>query len=463
MPQFSLLKAFTTVAGFNLLSRVLGFFREIITALVLGASPLADAYFIALRIPNLLRSIFAEGAFTSAFVPVFSTSFKENPERVKIIFGSVLGWMLLVTSILAILGIIFSLNIINFFAPGFITNSVIASDLLKILAPYITLVSLVILANGALNTVGVFGAAAFAQVLMNIVLIAGGGLAYICPQLNPAYVLAVSFIFGGIIQVIAQIPSLIKKEIFAFPTLNITPEVKQVGTLMLPAMFGAGAYQIFIFAQSLFASVMEPGSISWLSYSDRLIQLPLGIVSISLAQVLLPKLSVASSHSDFMNSLKKSVIGNILLMMPVAAFIWIFAPDLVRLMFQRGVFNENDTLKTASIVRISSIGIVFTSTQTILVRAFHAKKDTKTPALIGCFSLFIFILCCLMFMGPTVHNEGSILQTINYFIGKIGVYSLGVNGLALASVIATIISFIITIIVLIRLLKTNELRKVTKT
>jgi putative peptidoglycan lipid II flippase len=451
----SLFRGTAIVASLTLLSRILGFFREVLVARLFGASLIADTYFVALRIPNMLRSIFAEGALTSAFIPVFAERIKEGDTSAHKAFCSIATSLILVTSLFSIVGIYFAEAVVSFVAPGFTSNPeqfALAVKLTQIMFPYIICVSLITLFNGALNSLHIFGISALAQVVMNLVLIIGAYLAAYYEKTEAAYFLSYSVVFGGVLQVLTQMPALKKA---GFPLLFLgnpfSKSTISVCVLMIPAVLGANLYQLTIFISTQLASSLEAGSVAWLSFADRFVQLPVGVITIALSSVLLPTLARTASENnskEFNKALIDSLRFTVFLMIPTAVGIICFAPYLVSLLLERGAFDAHAALNTAYVARAYAIGLIPISLHALLIRALQAKKDTLTPTLIGCVTLFTTLIFCLLLIGPLPrYDEGQIsvgfLQACLYnFLNSIGgepvvaattLYQLGAIGLALGS------------------------------
>lgn len=448
----NLIRGTGIVAGLTFISRIFGFIRDQLVSYLFGATAVADCFLVAYRIPNLLRSFVGEGAMTAAFVPVFASQLKLGKEKAQEVLSQVCGFLLSITTLLTILGIIFSKQIIWLIAPGFSTEDKadLCIFLLRIMMPYIMCISFVAMLNGALNSVNIFGAAAFSQVLMNMVLILGALIAALFDSYNAVLILSFSVVAGGIVQVLVQIPALHKAGLKLRINLRfLSPPVKELIRLMTPALFGATIYQISQFVNTLFASLLNSGSVSWLYYSDRLTQLPIGIFSVALASVLLPALSKARDDSDT-QSFHKSLINSLrytsFFILPIAGCIFYYADPLIALMFERGKFTAWDTIQTARAVRANAIGLWAVGCHSLVVRAFIARKDTRTPTLVGLGSLLVSILLAVSFMGavsdsthPQLANILLSVQTIlSYVIPQL---SLQHAGLALASSVAATLAF----------------------
>lgn len=450
-----LLRGTAIVAILTLVSRLLGFVRELLVAILFGASAIADAYFVAFRIPNLLRSIFAEGALNGAFVPVFSDSLAQSKERALLVSRAVSTILIGSTIIISVIGIIAAPYIVSLLAPGFIGTEryEICVLLTRIMFPYILFVSLVALINGALNSVNVFGASAIAQILMNMVLVIGACAAMSLEAYDAAEMLAWSVLVGGLLQVLAQLPKLNKNGLSIIPTTNIfLPEIKLIGKLFLGALLGAAVYQITIFIGTQLASLLPSGSVAALSYADRLVQLPIGVFSLALSSVLLPILSRAHATQDG-DAFEKNLLGSLrystFLLIPLSVCIMVLSEPLVRLLFERGKFTAEDSKATAELVRFYAIGIWGVSCHSIAVRGINALKDTLTPSIIGTGILLCSTILSIFFMGRVLSTSwfGQIISTIQNTLPS-SPYSLGATGLALSSSITFSVAFLSALLVL---------------
>jgi putative peptidoglycan lipid II flippase len=452
-----LLRGTAIVSILTLLSRCLGFVRDLFVARLLGASFFADAFFVAFRVPNLLRSFAAEGALTSAFVPVFSSALARSKEDARTAFKRVAGFVLYLTIPLTLLGIIFTPEILAVIAPGFQKDpekQALSIRLTRIMFPYIICVSLVAMLNSALNSLKVFGASAWGQVIMNIVLIVGAVFALPFDPRTATMVLAISVVVGGIIQVVSQIPACRKAGLPTSATADPrSPEVREVVRLMIPATIGASVYQLNIFISTLLASLLTEGSISWLFYADRVAQFPVGIFSVALASVLLPMLANASATSNeeqFRSGLSDSLRFTSFAILPMAGGIWVLAVPLTSLLFERGAFSHHSTLMTAAAIQAMALGLWASSCYSMVMRAFIAKKDTLTPTLIGVCSLSVYIVSALILMGPVPSSDAVVTRGIisaqEILLRWIPqVPAQGHVGLALASSMAACFSLILAI------------------
>ena len=417
MSTFSLIRGTSIVAALTACSRVLGFLRDVIIASVFGASLVTDAFFVAFRLPNLLRSLVAEGALTSAFVPVFSHALEEDDAIARRTFRAMTGVLLSVTVVLSFLGIIFADNLISLFAPGFAGTTELYSlavSLTRWMFPYIVFISLIALINGALNSKNIFGAAPFAQIIMNLCLAAGGILAIFFIPEEGIFILAGSVVIGGILQVLAQLPFLKRAQLTLLPARPLlTKETRQILLLMLPAIVGAAAYQISVLLNTVLASLLITGAVSWLFFADRVSQLPVGIFTVSLGSVLLPGLSRAAAQQDS-DSFGKTLIDALrytsFVMIPLAGYLFCFAEPAVALLFERGSFSNFDTQMTAIALQGVSIGLWGVACNYLCIRGFLAHKNTILPTILGLIGVFCTLIIALLTMGPIAAIDSPIAR-----------------------------------------------------
>ncbi|MBN8550410.1 MAG: murein biosynthesis integral membrane protein MurJ [Deltaproteobacteria bacterium] len=454
MNTHSVVRGTGIVGSLTLLSRLLGFIRDMLVARLFGSGLFADAYIVAFRIPNLLRSLVAEGALVSAFVPIFARELKHGHDQAQRAFSAVTGFLLLTTTALSILGIIFAPQIVSFFAPGFESDPEkfsLCVLLTRIMLPYIMCVSLVALLNGALNSVKIFGASALAQVVMNLVLIAGAWIAAWMGSRTGVIALSVSVIVGGVAQLLAQIPALRRSGFSLFPSREVFCSVtKQLVLLMFPAIIGATVYQLTIFLNTCMASLLPQGSVSWLFYADRLTQLPIGVFSIALASVLLPTLSQAhvdENKAAFTGNLMNALRYTSFIMIPVSCGLYMLARPLIEILFQRGRFDAVSTINTAFAVQAYAVGLWGMSCHSMIVRAFIAQRDTVTATLVGAFSLVLTFTLSLLLIGEISAQPGYIAEFIlfcqQFLLKFLPVANLAHSGLALSSSIAATCAFVI--------------------
>ncbi len=460
----SMLKGTGTVAILTLVSRVFGFVRDSVIASVFGAGVLSDAFFVAFRIPNLLRSLVAEGALTSAFVPVFAKEIKSGQEQAQSLLSNVLTLLVYTSLWLSALGIIFTEDLVKLMAPGFNDTPgklQLCMDLTRIMLPYILFVSVVALLNGALNSCKIYGAAPLAQIAMNLVLALGAFAALLFSRTAGVYVLAWSVIVGGIVQIFIQYPAMRKANLqLKLGRALLTPASKEIIHLMLPATLGAAVYQIAIFFSTLFASLLSNGSVSWLFYADRIGQFPIGIFSVALGSVLLPTLARAVADQDdkaYSFELNNALRYTSFLLIPSAIGMAVIAEPLCSLLFQRGSFSAFDTHMTALALIAQCYGIWGASIGYMLVRAFLALKDTRTPVILSLLQLGLTVLLSIALMGPpdvdllqhSLFTE--IILGIQNSLHLLGLTNdLGHVGLALSSGLASTIIIPISFLLLNR-------------
>jgi putative peptidoglycan lipid II flippase len=403
-------KAAGVVGAATLLSRILGLVRDQVLAWFFGAGLTADAFLVAFRIPNLLRRLFAEGSLTIAFIPVFTEYlFKHGEEEAFDLARS--AWWLLVMILAAVtaLGILAAPIIVKLIAFGFVAPVKFELTVLltRIMFPYIFFVSLVALAMGVLNALGHFAAPALAPVLLNVAMIASMFL--ISPHLEkPSVGLAIGVIIGGVLQLGVQIPVMFRKgfRLLGRSSLN-HPALKRIALLMTPAVLGASVYQISSLLDTLLASLLPEGSVSYLYYADRLVQFPLGVFAIALATAVLPSLSKQAAVED-MEGLRGSFLYAINLVffitIPATIGLIILREPIVQLLFERGAFNRNTTLMTAEALLYYAVGLWAVSGGRILASTFYALQDTGTPVKIAVLSLLAKFVLSVLLMGPMRHG-----------------------------------------------------------
>ncbi|MGB2248743.1 MAG: murein biosynthesis integral membrane protein MurJ [Alcanivorax sediminis] len=387
-----LLASTLVVASMTMLSRVLGLVRDVVIARMLGASAGADAFFVALKIPNLLRRLFAEGAFNQAFVPVLGEyrskgSLAATKLLVDRVAGTLGGTLMLVTA----LGVIGAPAIIWVFAPGFADDpdkQALAVEMLRLTFPYLFFIALTAFAGGILNTWNRFAVPAFTPVLLNLSLI--GCALFLTPyfaQERMAVALAWGVLIAGAAQLLFQLPFLARINLMPIPRMGWKdPGVRKIMTLMVPALFGASVYQLNSLVNTVLASLLETGSVTWLYYTDRLIELPLGIFAVAIGTVILPSLSRQHAEADpenFSRMMDWAIRMVLLIGLPAALALAVLAEPLLSTLFQYGEFAAGDVVKTAQSLRAASAGLLAAMFIKVLAPGFYARQDTKTPVKIG--------------------------------------------------------------------------------
>ena len=406
----NLLKTLASVGGMTTISRILGFVRDSIIARVFGVGIETDAFFVAFKIPNLLRRISAEGAFTQAFVPILS-EYKNKKSKIEVSYlinkvATLLGLFLVLVTLLGVFGAPW---LIYISAPGFVSDSEkfdLTVNLLQITFPYIFFISLVSMAGGILNTYGKFVVPAFTPVWLNISFILAA-LYFSDWFEDPITVLAWAVFFGGVLQLFFQIPFL--KKIGFLPKFNLDFKDKGVWKilkLMGPAILGVSVVQISLLINTIFASFLASGSVSWLYYADRLMEFPAGVLGVALSTILLPSLSKSFSGKktkDYSDLINWGLRLGILLSIPAATALAILAVPLISTLFHYGAFTETDVLMTQHALIAYSIGLVGLILIKILAPAFYAQQNVKTPVKIALFTLFCTQFMNLIFIGYFKH------------------------------------------------------------
>jgi putative peptidoglycan lipid II flippase len=428
-------KAAGVVGAATLLSRIFGFIRDVVVAWFFGAGLSSDAFFVAFRIPNLLRRLFAEGSLSIAFIPVFTEYLQtQGKDEAFHLARAAMRLLALILFAVTILGIIFSPIIIRVIAPGFTDppeKFALTVMLTRIMFPYCFFVCLVALCMGILNTLGHFAAPAVSPVLLNIAIILSALL--ISPRLQePITGIAIGVLIGGVLQLAIQIPFLIKKGIYLKTEARETkswreyfyhPGLKKIGILMLPAVFGATVYQVNILVGTLLASLLPEGSVSYLYYADRLVEFPLGIFAISAATAVLPSLSRQAAAQDF-DALRHTFSYSMKLVffitIPAMIGLIVLREPIVGLLFRRGAFDAQSTEMTAYALLYYSVGLWAFSAVRIVVSTFYALQDTKTPVRIAVISILANIFLSIILMGPLKHGglalATSLASMLNLFL-----------------------------------------------
>jgi len=403
-------KRAATVAGATLMSRVLGFVRDLITAFVLGAGLFADAFFVAFRIPNLLRSLFAEGSLTMAFIPTFSRVRAEEGEaRAQEMARSVLAWLVGILSCITLLAIVFAPQLTALIAPGFAKNPELLSataDLLRICFPFIVFISAVGLCMGILNAMDHFFAPAFAPCLLNIGFICAGLIGWRMGW-NVAYALAWGVLVSGLAQWLFQQPFLTRRGFsWRGPWRWFDPAVVRMGKLMLPSVLGSAVYQINLLMGTLLASFLPVGSISYLYYADRLVQFPVGVFGLAVSTAALPSLSrlAASGQMDeFRGVIRTSMRLSLFISLPAMAGLIALSAPIIGLLFGRGAFGPEAIAATAGALVAYGAGLPAIALVRPLVGAFYALENTRMPVLVASFCVLVNILLGFVLMQYLAH------------------------------------------------------------
>ncbi len=382
----SLLRSTAVFGSLTMVSRVLGLIRDVVIAGVFGSSAATDAFFVAFKIPNFMRRLFAEGAFSQAFVPVLS-EYRNLHDRaaVRRLVALASGTLLVILLVLTVLAILAAEWLVLVFAPGFRTDPeqfALTADMLRITFPYLLFVSLVACAQGVLNTYGRFGPPAFAPVLLNLVLIASAW--WWAPLFaEPIRALAVGVFVAGILQLALMLPFLHRLGMLTLPRWGWRDSgVRRILKLMLPALFGSSVAQINLLVDTILASFLITGSITWLYYSDRLVELPLGVFGVALGTVILPRLSgehARDAPEQFARTLDWALRWAVLIAVPAALGLAVMAGPIMTTLFQYGQFGPGDA-RSASLSLIAySLGLLGFIMVKVLAPGYFARQDMVTP------------------------------------------------------------------------------------
>jgi putative peptidoglycan lipid II flippase len=394
-----LLRSTGLVGSFTLLSRVLGLVRDIVFARFFGASVVMDAFFVAFRIPNIFRRFFAEGSFSQAFVPVFA-EYDEGRSRAEVreLVDRTAGTLGLILFGVTAAGVVLAPVFITVFAPGFLADARtdgaerfdLSVAMLRWTFPYLLFVSLAALAGGILNTYHRYSAAAFSPVLLNLVLI--GFAAWVAPlYARPGIALAAGVFTAGVVQLVAMWPSLARLGLAPRPRPGFDhPGVRRILGLMLPGLFGSSVAQISILLDTLIASFLVTGSISWLYYSDRVMEFPLGVFGIALATVILPNLSrqhAAGAAAEFGGTLDWALRVTLLIAVPASVGLAVLAGPLLATLFFGGRFGAEDVGMAGASLVPYAVGLTGFCLVKVLAPGFFARQDTRTPVRVGLIAL----------------------------------------------------------------------------
>ncbi|MDQ7782852.1 MAG: murein biosynthesis integral membrane protein MurJ [Desulfomonilaceae bacterium] len=397
------------VVGFwTMLSRVAGFVRDLVIALFLGASTGADAFFVAFRIPNLLRRLFAEGALSAAFVPTYVETLRrdgltEGERLARITFTFTAIALVLVT----VAGIVFSPWIVRIIAPGFIKNPdmfLLTVNLNRIMFPYIFFISLTILASGVLNSMGRFAAPAAAPIILNVCMITAVAVFSTFFNVPPAHALAWGVVAAGLLQLALQIPFMTRCGIRIRPNFDFRhPALRKIGILFAPVALGGAVYQVNVMISTILASMLAPGGVSYLYYADRLVELPLGVFAIALGTAVLPSMSRQAADGDI-SGLRESVSYSLRLIafftIPASVALIVLRVPIVAVLFQRGAFSVTDTHETAYALFWYTVGLWAFSGLKVVTQAFFSLKDTRTPVYVSIGAVIVNLVGGLLLMGP---------------------------------------------------------------
>lgn len=404
----SLVKSTSTVAFFTLVSRISGFLRDVMMANLIGASWLSDAFFVAFKLPNFFRRLFAEGAFNVAFIPSFSSMLTGEGRAAAIRFaGEVMSVLLLVLLILNAIFIVFMPWITPLFAPGF-ADTPEKFDLTVVLSqitfPYILFISLVSLLGGVLNSFGKFAAPAASPILLNLCMI--GGMLWLTQTPTPAHALAWSVLIAGFVQLAWLTAICLRHDMLPGLFLpKLTPKVKTMLLLMAPAALGSGVQQLNLLVDVIIASHI-PDAVSYLYYADRITELPIGMIGVAVATVLLPMLSKqikAGEHKAASASMNRALEIVLLFGLPSTAGCMIIAEPIIRVLYLHGHFNLGDMHATTSALIAFGAGLPAFLAVKVFAPGFYANHDTKTPFKIALVCVVVNLVLNLTLIHPFKH------------------------------------------------------------
>ncbi|WP_085117169.1 murein biosynthesis integral membrane protein MurJ [Serratia proteamaculans] len=406
----NLLKSLAAVSSMTMFSRVLGFARDAIVARVFGAGMATDAFFVAFKLPNLLRRIFAEGAFSQAFVPILAEyKNQQGEEATRTFISYVSGLLTLILALVTVLGMLAAPWVIYITAPGFVDSPdkfALTSSLLRVTFPYILLISLASLVGSILNTWNRFSIPAFAPTLLNVSMI--GFALFAAPYFNPPVMaLAWAVVVGGVLQLGYQLPHLKKIGMLVLPRIKLGDAgVWRVMRQMGPAIFGVSVSQISLIINTIFASFLVSGSVSWMYYADRLMEFPSGVLGVALGTILLPSLAKSFSsgnHDEYSRLMDWGLRLCFLLALPSAIALGILAKPLTVSLFQYGKFSAFDAAMTQRALVAYSVGLMGLIVVKVLAPGFYSRQDIRTPVKIAIITLILTQVMNLMFIGPLKH------------------------------------------------------------
>ena len=419
-------RALGSIGTATLLSRILGYTRDMVVALAFGAGPVTDAFFVAFRIPNILRRLLAEGALATAVIPVF-TDYTVTRTRAELarMLAVVLGFALVVLSATALIGVVTAPWIVQLIAPGFSADAGLArlaTRLTRVMFPYLLLVGLAALSMGALQSHGRFFAAALGPAVLNVGMIAGVLLlhAHVEP---PIMSLAIGVLVGGLGQLLVQVPGLRREGLLVAPALDTRhPAVRRIVRLLLPSVFGLAAVQVSVFVNTLLASFLPAGSISYLYYADRVMEFPLGVFGIALASAVLPAMARQGALGDLRavaETLNFALRMSFYIAAPATVGLVLLRTPITRILFERGQFGPAETVATATAVAWYAAGLVAFSGARIAAQVFYAISEPGIAVRWGAVSVAAGIVAALALMGPLGHAGLAAASSIGAYVNVV--------------------------------------------
>lgn len=411
------------VSSMTMLSRVMGLVRDVVVAMFLGAGNGADAFFVAFKIPNFLRRLFAEGAFNQAFVPVLSEySTRRDKQEIRELLDAVAGSLTALLALITALAMLAAPWLIWLFAPGFGRDPeklALTADMLRLTFPYLLLISLTAFSGAVLNTWNRFAVPAFTPVFLNLSLI--GAALFLMPLMEePAMALAWGVLIAGVAQLAFQVPFLYRLGLLPTPWPNFAHDgVKRILKLMAPALFGVSVSQINLLLDTILASLLAAGSVSWLYYSDRLVELPLGVFGVAIGTVILPALSkrhAERSSEHFARMLDWGIRMVLLLGVPAALALVVLAEPLLITLFHYGAMTDSDIQMSAMSLRAYAVGLVAFMLIKVLAPGFFARQDTRTPVKVGIMAMVANMVLNLILIWPLAHAGLALATALSAFL-----------------------------------------------
>ncbi|MES9988702.1 MAG: murein biosynthesis integral membrane protein MurJ [Candidatus Thiodiazotropha endolucinida] len=417
----SFFRAFTAVGSHTMLSRILGFVRDLVFAHWFGASAATDAFFVAFKIPNFLRRLFAEGSFSVAFVPILTEyRTKRNKLELQTFTDRMAGSLGLVVLLVSLVGVVAAPILVMIFAPGFWNESEgkyeLTVEMLTLTFPYLFFITMTAFAGSILNTYNRFWVPAFTPVLLNLSLI--GCAIWLSPMMErPIVALAWGVLIAGIVQFMFQLPFLWRVKLFPRPRVGFKdPGVVRVMRLMVPALFGVSVSQINLLLDTLIASFLVSGSISWLYYSDRLMEFPVGVLGVALGTVILPTLSrrhAENSPQAFSHTLDWALRLNILFGLPAAVGLFLLAGPMLATLFFSDAFDHHDVEMATKSLMAYAPGLMAIMLIKVLAPGFYGRQDTKTPVRIGVIAMSVNMVLNILLVFPLAHAGLALATTIS--------------------------------------------------
>jgi len=409
--EAGVVQAVGTIGLATLASRVLGFVRDVVVARAFGAGPTTDAFFVAFRIPNLFRRLLAEGALATAFIPVFTDylATRSRPEFDRMV-RAVAGTLLLTLLVVAALGAWLAPWIVGVMAPGFSAvpeQLRLATTLTRLMFPYLVFVGLAALAMGLLNVHHRFFTSALGPAVLNVGMIAA--VLMLPPHVGvPILALALGVLVGGLGQFAIQLPELRRAGVPLQPSAEFThPALRRIARLLGPAVFGLAAVQLNVFVNTLLASLLPEGSISFLYYADRIVEFPLGVFGIAVATATLPPMAAQAARRDLpglTGTLNFALRLSCFVAIPASVGLWLLRDPITRLLFERGRFGPDDTQATAWALGFFALGLPAFSAVRIAAQALYALEDPRTPVRVGVAAVGLNVAFALALMGPLKHG-----------------------------------------------------------